>query len=322
MPCRCCIVGFMLTSLAFTCLAVSGDQNPDLKVANHAASIVGVRPISCAPKLIKKFAWRIEKALLKCVSWFHIPDSKLSLRVLWWKAIFGNNSKSPVFDNGLAYDMLPGFVRLLVSRPFSPLYPRWTHVVIEIRTAYLDSAVRNLVNSAKSNDRTTKIRLITMGGGYDIRSIKLQDIVDEAIELDLPDVVGAKRSILQRLQKRRPECRLPTLYAVDLLRLDNVSSLLQTILGGDGDDESWHTIFLFEGVLMYLDENAPMELIRVCRRAVDGHSASLCFADAILKDSDDREIAELELSKAGWRIVDWLVKGGRTRHMGIAEKLS
>ena len=191
-------------------------------------------------------------------------------------------------------------------------------MVVEIRTAYLDTAVRNIIQTVKSRDSTRKIRLVTMGGGYDTRSIKMQELLDEAIELDLPEVVQAKKEVFQRLQRRRPECKLPHLYALDLQRLDEVSKLLENILERDS---SWHTIFLFEGVLMYLDEGVPLRLLEVCRRAVDRNTAHVCFADLLLRGTDASNEAEAELSDVGWKLTDWVVKGGRTRHMGVAESI-
>jgi len=362
-----------------------------LLVLNAAAKAVGVRPATFAPRLLKRIVWKIEKTYVRIISWLDCPDSKLSLRVLWWKAIFGNSSErySPVHDDGLAYDMLPNVVRVpvcpLVCRWF--LYPaRWmTHVVVEIRTAYLDRAIRRIAANVAAeaenadlskNAATTKVRLITMGGGYDIRSIKLLNedsaVIDEAIELDLPDVVEAKRKMFQRLQERRKRLlpnrtsnnssnslmmKMPTLYATDFRRLDDVSILLRKIMARGDDDSasssssSWHNIFLFEGVLMYLEDDddgeLSMKLLRVCRNAAiaaaecDGvhysdkrciaTTASLCFADRIIPkkeginsnnfDNDiERSVAESLLAgKAGWTLVDWLVKGGGTRHMGVAK---
>ena len=102
-----------------------------------------------APRFLKRLAWRLEKRLLQVISWFDPcspPDSKLSLRVLWWKAVAANDISSPVFEhNGVTYDMLPSGFRILVREPLrSLLYPRWTHVIIEIRTAYLDQVIRRI----------------------------------------------------------------------------------------------------------------------------------------------------------------------------------
>ena len=67
-----------------------------------------------------------------------IPNSSLSLSCLWWKAMSGNDRQSILYDSqGLAYNMLPSISRFIISPVFLPLYPRWLHANVEIRTAFL-----------------------------------------------------------------------------------------------------------------------------------------------------------------------------------------
>lgn len=308
-------------------------QLSDQEKAFKAATLLGVRPQTPAPRFYKRIAWRLEGLLLSLltrVDPYHPPNSKLSLRILWWKALVGNDRTSPLYDtDALTYDLLPGGFRLLVSPSVARFYPRWLHPIIEIRTAYLDQAVKRTCDEIRQGQGKTKIRLISVGGGYDMRSLRLAEYVDTAIELDLPPVIKAKRALLtsKRFQSRqlaslrKAHC-LPTWHAVDLNDTEGFYNTLLKIFQNDDKTEQWHSIFIFEGVLMYLNEGVPSEVLRVCRQSLrQGHqTGSLIFADAVedISHEDDEGVARQVLKNQGWDLVDWLPKGGRTRHMGAA----
>ena len=303
---------------------------------HQAAAILGVRPPSKAPLFLKRLAWKLQRIILTAIN-DDIPDSKLSLRVLWWKALSAADPKSPVFDDSLTYDMLPTGLRFLTL--FWRLYPRWIQATIEVRTAYLDQAVRRIVlnnnNSSSSSSPTKRLRLITLGGGYDVRSVKLSGMFQETVELDLPQVVASKTRMFQRLRRRRPNVELPALHAINLHQIPLVEALLLDIIArrnnnnsnsnNTQNDQEWHTIFLFEGVLLYLDPGVPSRLLEACRRVLDEtqQTGTLCFADALEHvTGDDLDNARDELAKRGWRLTDWLPKGGKARHMGTAEMMA
>jgi O-methyltransferase involved in polyketide biosynthesis len=260
------------------------------------------------------------------------PDSKLALMCLWWKAIAANDPCSPVYDDSLAYDLLPRGFRIVVGQKLRRFYPRLHHANVEIRTAYLDQSVTRIIEEVHAKQGPwTKIRLISLGAGYDVRSIKFRErgLVDHAVELDLPEVVRAKTKILEsdRFQRRRPNLgrdKLPQFHSVNLNEVDKVQSLLETVLRSSPDKTQWHTIFLFEGVMIYLDEGVPEAMLKVTSDALrnTGESGSLVFADRLENiPGGDPEIGRRELAKNGWNVTDWLPKPGLARHMGCAELL-
>ena len=140
----------------------------------------------------------------------HPKDSKLSLACLWWKAISGNDVTSCVYDYSLSYDLLPPITRSIVSGRLCRWYPRLHHANVEIRTAYLDKSIVNVINMILKDDnddneqrqqqlhnhqqqqkRRKKIRLIVMGGGYDTRSIKLlEQSLLQSLDIDSDDESG------------------------------------------------------------------------------------------------------------------------------------
>jgi hypothetical protein len=330
----------ILAAIALSCVgsfivatSASNALNANSAKTRQAALSVGVKPPWRAPRFLKRLAWRLEKRLLQVISWFDPcspPDSKLSLRLLWWKAVAANDASSPVFENnGVTLDMLPGGFRILLREPLrSLIYPRWTHVIIEIRTAYLDQVIGRIRNETIDSSEFRKLKLISMGGGYDARSVKLQlsGVIDDAVELDLSPVIKAKEKILARLCKRRPDenIPLPTLYEIDLTQVDEVETTLVSILKNNTDSQEWYNVFLFEGVLMYLPEGVPCRLLQACRRALDDthERGSIVFSDELENiPNDDIETARQELAKYGWNVVRWQPKGGRTRHMGCLDML-
>ena len=80
---------------------------------------------------------------------------------------------------------------------------------------------------------------------------------------------------------------LPSLYSVDLNKIDNVCKMLEKILMKtyDGNNEKWHDIFLFEVVMMSLDDGVSSSLLQVCQQVLASteQTRSLCFADKLDK---------------------------------------
>jgi Leucine carboxyl methyltransferase len=302
-------------------------KNSTILAARDAAAAVGVKPPDDAHAKKWKLAYTLQKyatPILHLIDRQKPPNSSLNLYCIWWKALSGNDKESPVYDHSLSFDLLPWGTRSIVRRP--RFFPRLHHANVEIRTAFLDRAVTRCADQHRKDK--TKIRLVSLGAGYDVRSIKMKErgVVDKAFELDLLDVVEAKRKILKskRFQRRRPHTArdsLPTAFPVDLNDLEKVKATLNEILQEPGD---WHTIFLFEAVMIYLDEGVPRALLQLCGEVLKSTASrgSLCFADRLENvPGGDQEIALQELASTGWNLVEWLPKPGLARHMGRAEQL-
>jgi len=85
-----------------------------------------------------------------------------------------------------------------------------------------------------------------------------------------------------------------------------------------------YTIFVFEGVMIYLNESIPSGLLELTSRLLRENQleGSLCFADRLenVPGGDyDKGIQELETN--GWNLEDWSPKPGLARHMGSASLL-
>ena len=307
------------------------------------AERLGVQPtkINASSKTWKR-AWKIHKRLipiLHSTDSCKPSDSSLNIACMWWKSLSGNDKSSPVYDNKLAYDLLPSGWRNIIR--LHKFYPRLHHGNVELRTAYLDNQICEIKYDRPT---TTMIRLVCMGAGYDTRGVKMleRNIVDQVYELDLPDVVEAKQRLFQRLLKRRPWLQkeilsMPTLIPCDFNIISDVEKKLRTILhdeqqtnDNDNDDNedriNWHTIFVFEGVMIYLDDGIPSSLLTITSNVLKENNSdgSLCFADRLENipipedGGGSYSSGKAELMNNGWQIMDWCPKPGLARHMGSA----
>lgn len=306
------------------------------------AASVSVKPPSQVPPFYSKCC---SKAFRVAVQLAHVldsyltkdqtpPNSFLSLSCMWWKAIAANDAKSPVHDNGLAYDFLPSYSRWMVAPCFCKIYPRLLHANIEIRTAFLDRAVTRIANMDTSTKLSSekKFRLITLGGGYDTRSMKLLErgVIQEAVELDLPAVVQAKQRLLtsprfqlRRSRRQQGAIAVPTCYQVDLNQVSQVRGVLQELLAQQ-DDDSTVTIFLFEAVFLYLDPGIPTALLKLCSE-ISPKDSWLCLVDQLegfAGDDRNQEMAQQVLAKSNWELEEYSPKPGATRHMVVARAIA
>lgn len=322
------------------------------KKNDHVTTIaqqLGVKPgmMDFSPRFWK-FAWRMHGRLLPLLHYWdkaRTADLDNCLKVLWCKALVGLDQRSPAYDGGLAYDMLPSVTRRLVTLP-ERFFPRLVHFIIELRTVYLDRALREEIQHAKNmfsvanniNNHTStssskcRIRLVTLGAGYDTRSVKFlndDDImgwrINEAWELDMPQVVASKSIMLDRLQTRRPNAEIPRLIGQDLTDFEGLTQQLTKILDSDRDSNNveWHTVFLVEGVLIYLKEADRSKVLSTCADMLKSHQqhGSFLFSDRIrkLRDPDTAQVQGW-LRDDGWQLVDgsFCVHPGKARHMGAA----
>ena len=186
-----------------------------------------------------------------------------------------------------------------------------------------------------------------LGAGYDLRSIKFAErgLVQQTVELDLPQVVEGKQRLLQskRLIQRQPwldntaghenATLLPTFLPADL---NNVTSVRQIVTdqlcarctntSNDQSDQpdDWHTIFLFEGVMIYLNDGFPSALLNVTSDVLNQLKVpgSLVFADRLENIPGGNEALGMdELQRNGWKLQDWCPKPGLAKHMGSADLL-
>ncbi|HET7018461.1 MAG TPA: SAM-dependent methyltransferase [Streptosporangiaceae bacterium] len=183
---------------------------------------------------------------------------------------------------------------------------------LEARTIFFDGQVVEAISSGVR-------QIVILGAGYDDRALRFRTPGVRFFEVDHPNTQQDKRSRLAKL----PQAGLagPVLVAADF-RVD----ALPEVLAAAGHDRAEATLFLCEGLLVYLDEQATIGLLDGALAAA-GPGSSLAASLAVHADGLDsaevlavanarRRTAEAEpwltilpadaqvalLSRAGWRV--------------------
>ena len=118
---------------------------------------------------------------------------------------------------------------------------------------------------------------------------------------------------------------LPTLIASDFNNISDVEHILNSIVNGEHTNAqiagaeagccSWYTIFVFEGVMIYLNDTVPSSLLNITSRVLrrtNNNNGALCFADRLENIPDGNyDFAVQELQNNGWTLQDWCPKPGK-----------
>ena len=167
-----------------------------------------------------------------------------------------------------------------------------------------------------------------MGAGYDTRALRFLQKKNHNhnwFELDFPTVMKSKSLMLQRFLRRRKRnnsIKVPVLLEADLNDLDLVKSQVDKSL----KNSKHKTIFVFEAVIMYMNQEKVRPLLNLCinqAKNSGSKSVSFCFADRFpsvrLDNPQEEKNDVIEFFKElGLTIKEWRPKPGRARHMGIA----
>ena len=113
-------------------------------------------------------------------------------------------------------------------------------------------------------------QIVILGAGLDTLSLRLAETNPELtiLEVDHPATQGAKKQAVEGLPDRR---KPPTFVALDLTRRD----LRQSLLACPVYDPAAPTLFVAEGLFMYLTEAEVMEIFDVVRACTGPGSSTL-----------------------------------------------
>jgi methyltransferase (TIGR00027 family) len=182
------------------------------------------------------------------------------------------------------------------------------HASLEARTMFFDGQVTAAVAAGVT-------QIVVLGAGYDDRSLRFRTEGVTFFEVDHPATQADKRARLSALGPG------PVLVAADF-RHDDLTS----VLADAGHDRSLATLFLAEGLLVYLDEAATVKLLGSARQAsapgsvlaasLSTHAEGLDSAVVLARANARRRTADEEpwltilpvsaqtalLARSGWRI--------------------
>lgn len=297
-------------------------NRPGMPAVQAVAASCGVAPPLMTPKWVWATAWRSSKRVIPlCHRWDPVApaDTCVNLLVVWLKALSGNR-RDGLADGGISYAFLPSVTRWIVSPVLAWLYPRLHHQNIAMRSAFLERAVAAELSTSEPT------ALVTLGAGFDGRSLRFATKHRPCVELDLPQVIEQKRGLVARATRRLPQLVEPaasiTYLGANLSDVTEARAALKTAMTHIGRADT--VVVICEALLIYLPTHSATELLRSAveeAQAAGARHVSVCFADALPGVKGvARADAEAFLSSVGLVLdaATWTPKPGLARHMGVA----
>lgn len=189
------------------------------------------------------------------------PDrpSNTAVWVALWRG-FGSLERDPVVRDPVARDLLPmPYKPLLAAAEHVPravgAAMRVVHAITRGRTRHLPLRTREIDEAIAEAVRGGARQLVVLGAGLDARAWRLDALEDVRVfEVDHPATQAYKR---ERVGGRAPRAREVVFVGVDFERQDLAQRLAES-----GHDANAPTIYVWEGVTMYLTRAAIEATLR------------------------------------------------------------
>jgi len=179
----------------------------------------------------------------------------------------------PGFSDPTARELLPESARIRVARATGPTPPKGLRENVDrgylrkqssfmaLRTAAIDDSIRHVAAR----------QLVILGAGLDGRAWRLPELSDSVVfEVDHPDT--------QRDKRARVGSLTPTAREVRFIAVDFARDSLEEALANTGHDANEPTMWVWEGVVMYLtpaDAEATLAVIE--RRSAPRSGLSITY---------------------------------------------
>jgi len=241
-----------------------------------------------------------------------------SAMMISWERALETKLEDALFQDPFA-EALAGTKGQKLSDDFAQLctafemegWPDFHKTWTAVRTRFIDDRVAQLAATGAF------LQLVNLGAGMDTRAYRLEcykAFTNGAFEVDMQVVNSGKRKIVSEfLGDPSPYCKVEN---VDLDFLDKEKTLGTELSSGSARSCSFHahepTIFVSEGLIMYLGPEGKLKLIRdVSAVAAPGSVFILQFLDgseseaakanpAILANALSVEEAKQALTENGW----------------------
>ena len=169
-------------------------------------------------------------------------------------------------DDHIAPMLLPAFMKLLLQVPLSAtifkrlLIPKGIYEYVIARTQYIDGAFKQALNEQFE-------QILVFGAGFDTRALRFHEIASNTkiFELDVPATQNAKISQYQKRNLTVP----PNLVFIPI---DFDRESLPHKLEEGGFQKCVRSLFIMEGLLMYLQPQSVEETFQVMRNFSGGGS--------------------------------------------------
>jgi methyltransferase (TIGR00027 family) len=162
------------------------------------------------------------------------------------------------------------------------------------RTRFFDERVLAAISAGTS-------QVVIVGAGYDDRALRFRSPGVRFFELDHPATQADKARRLRALRAAKPGSGGPTLAPADF-RDDDVAGVLEA----SGHDAGQPTLFICEGLLVYLDQPTCVRLLGALRaRAAIGSELAVSLATH-REGLDSGQVAAVANSRRGHSRESWL----------------
>jgi methyltransferase (TIGR00027 family) len=162
------------------------------------------------------------------------------------------------------------------------------------RTRFFDERVLAAISAGTA-------QVVILGAGYDDRALRFRSPGVRFFELDHPATQADKARRLRALRATKPGSGGPTLAPADFCD-DDVAGVLEA----SGHDAGQPTLFLCEGLLVYLDQPTCVRLLSALRaRAATGSELAVSLATH-REGLDSGQVAAVANSRRGHPREPWL----------------
>lgn len=201
-------------------------------------------------------------------------------------------------DGSKGRELSEAFASGLAGAAFN-LWPEFHRTWTVVRTKFIDDTMEEIVASTSADDSV--VQFVNLGAGLDTRCYRLECLsqVARAYEIDMDVINTPKRALFQALGITKPLCLEYNIVSADLKQPRDLQSKLETL----GFDKSQKTIYLAEGLIMYLGDQQQTFVQQISKLAAPGSTWILNFLDhpnAPPGSSFPTEDMKSELTKEGW----------------------
>jgi methyltransferase (TIGR00027 family) len=178
--------------------------------------------------------------------------------------------------------------------------PGWSNA-IRGRIRFFDDIVQDAAGEGFS-------QLVILGAGYDTRAYRIDTLKDHVriFEIDRPETLERKAGILKKIFGGGPDH--VTFIPLDMADADCWQDLVRAGWSSEGK-----TLFLLEGLVMYLPQQAVEHLLA----GIAGHTGA---GSAVLFDFMPRSLADGTSDAEGGQIIcEWTAKAGEPILSGFSD---
>jgi len=210
-----------------------------------------------------------------------------------------------LFDDPYSVQFCSRSVRFYINILKSKLVFRWMIRLIEktapgvygglvCRNRYIDDAIKEAI---KADFEV----VVNLGGGYDTRSLRIEEMSDITYyHIDLPEVVESFKNKMEELPSGIPN-------SVRFVPIDFNRQDLEHELERAGYDKMKKTLFIWEGVTQYINEEALISTFKYIASTKTGNRVTFTYVlKALLDNPEEFPIYSKVVKQIEKRGVKWI----------------